>query len=108
MILGPAYDIITNSPYILSPLQLSLNLNHMSFQQVSSSESVASDMDLETHSASEVVTQQLSSKDSVGLKWVGMGWLDRLDRLDELIGGHFWNGKKSVSLEGTRKLEYFF
>jgi len=31
--------------------------------EVSSSESVASDMDLETHSASEVVTQQLSSKD---------------------------------------------
>ena len=52
--------------------------NHLkSIQQVSSSESVASDMDLETHSASEVVTQQLSSKDSVGLEWVGIGWLDR-------------------------------
>ena len=44
--------------------------------QVSSSESVASDMDLEIHSASEVVTSQLSSKDEgIPLGWMKVGWV---------------------------------
>ncbi len=43
--------------------------------QVSSSESVASDRDLEIHSASEVVTSQLNSKDEgIPLGWMKVGF----------------------------------